>query len=96
MMTQDLTDYVTKFISLTPGEIEIISNLKIFKQVKKGTLLLKEGLRSSECYLVLKGCLRSYYIVDGEEKTTDFFMEGQPIVPISYTQKKLQNIIYLV
>lgn len=87
-MTQNLIDFFSQYISLEPSGIEIIANLKIFRELKKGTLLLKEGEFSTQCFLVLKGCVRSYYLVDGEEKTTDFFTEGQPIVPISYTQKK--------
>ncbi len=49
---------------------------------KKGTILLKEGQRSKAEYFVLKGCLRAYYMVDGEEKTTEFYSEFEPVSPI--------------
>lgn len=66
---------------------EIVENINI-QTFKKGTILLKEGVISKECYSVLKGCIREYYIKDGEEKTTDFFTEGQEVVSFtSYTNQ---------
>ena len=35
-----------------------------------------------EEYFIIKGCLRAYYIVDGEEKTTEFYTEFEPVSPI--------------
>jgi CRP-like cAMP-binding protein len=49
--------------------------------VKKGTILLKEGQRSKESYFVLKGCIRAYYVIDGEEKTTAFYTEMEALTP---------------
>jgi CRP-like cAMP-binding protein len=49
--------------------------------VKKGTVLLSQGQRSQESYFVLKGCLRTYYMIDGEEKTTAFYTEMEGITP---------------
>ena len=54
----------------------------------KGTLLLKAGGVSSICYFVLKGGIRQYSLLDGEEKTTAFYTEQQAAVPFaSYTQQ---------
>lgn len=54
----------------------------------KGTVLLEEGKVATECYFSIKGCVRSYYIVDGEEKTTSFFTEGEAIASLnSYINK---------
>ena len=55
--------------------------MDIFRSIKKGTILLKEGQRSKESYFVLKGCIRSYYVVEGEEKTTAFFTEMEALTP---------------
>ncbi|MFQ3576692.1 MAG: Crp/Fnr family transcriptional regulator [Cytophagales bacterium] len=30
-------------------------------------------------FFVLKGLVRQYFMMDGEEKTTNFFMEGEPV-----------------
>lgn len=79
---QDLLfDFIAKYISLTQEEKNAIVSLNIFHSVKKGTILLKEGQQSDESYFVLKGCIRVYYIKDGEEKTTAFYTEMDALTP---------------
>ncbi len=79
---QDLLfDFISKYISLTEEEKNAIISLDIFRSVKKGTTLLKEGQKSQDSLFVLKGCMRKYYIIDGEEKTTAFFTEMEGITP---------------
>lgn len=79
---QDLLfDFISKYISLTEGEKNAILSLDIFRSIKKGTILLKEGQKSQDEYFVLKGCIRKYYIIDGEEKTTAFFTEMEGLTP---------------
>jgi len=74
--------------SLSEGEAKEIADNITIQTYKKGTILLKEGAISKECYSVLKGCVREYYIKDGEEKTTAFFTEGQEVVSFtSYTNQ---------
>lgn len=83
-----LFDYISKYMTLTDDEKKVITNLELFKQVKKGTILLEEGQRSREGYFVLKGCMRKFYIIDGEEKTTNFYTELQGEVPECVLSKK--------
>lgn len=83
-MESEIIDYFSNYVALSPKEIAIISQLDILKKVPKNTILLKEGEYAKHCYLVLRGCIRSFYLIDGEEKTTDFFTENQPVVPVSY------------
>jgi CRP-like cAMP-binding protein len=61
-----LFDFISKYISLTEDEKNAIVSLDIFRSVKKGTILLKEGQKSKNSYFVLKGCIRTYYVLDGE------------------------------
>lgn len=76
-----LFDYITKYVSLTEDEKEALASLDTFRTIKKGTILLEEGQRSNIGYFVLKGCLRTYYNIDGEEKTTAFYTEMEGITP---------------
>lgn len=76
-----LFDFMSKYISLTEEEKNVIVSLDIFRSVKKGTILLKEGQKSKESYFVLKGCIRTYYMIDSEEKTTAFYTEMEPLTP---------------
>jgi CRP-like cAMP-binding protein len=76
-----LFDYLAKYMPLTDEEKEVITDLDLFREVKKGTILLEEGQRSKLGYFVLKGCIRKFYIIDGEEKTTNFYTELQGETP---------------
>lgn len=80
-MQELLFNFISKYISLTEEEKNAIISLNIFHSVKKGTVLLEKGQRSKESYFVLKGCIRSYYIIDGEEKTTAFYTEMEALTP---------------
>jgi len=80
-MQDILFDFISKYISLTEDEKNAILSLDIFRSVKKGTILLEKGQKSQDDYFVLKGCLRKYYIIDGEEKTTAFFTEMEGLTP---------------
>jgi len=79
---QDLLfDFLSKYISLTDEEKNAILSLDIFRSVNKGTILLKEGQKSNKGYFILKGCIRTYYVIDGEEKTTAFYTEMEALNP---------------
>jgi CRP-like cAMP-binding protein len=80
-MQDILFDFISKYVSLTEDEKNALLSLDLFHSVKKGTVLLKEGQKSQEIYFVLKGCIRVYYIIDGEEKTTAFYTEMEGLTP---------------
>ena len=86
-MQDILIDFLSKYISLTEEEKSAILSLDLFRSFKKGTILLREGQISQNEYFVLKGCIRKYYIKDGEEKTTAFFTEMEGLVPHCVTSK---------
>lgn len=80
-MQDILFDFISKYISLTDEEKNAILSVDIFRSVKKGTILLKEGQRSKDSYFVLKGCIRTYYDINEEEKTTAFYTEMEGLTP---------------
>lgn len=80
-MQDILFDFISKYISLTEDEKNALVSLNLFHSVKKGTILLKEGQKTKESYFVLKGCIRTYYVVDSEEKTTAFYTEMEALTP---------------
>lgn len=87
-MEATLFNFISKYISLNNEEKQAILDLDIFRQINKGTILLKEGQKSKEGYFVLKGCIRTYYIIEGEEKTTAFYTEMEGITPNCVIYKK--------
>ncbi len=76
-----LFDFLSKYITLDEEEKDTIISLNIFRSVKKGTILLETGDYSRSGYFVLKGCIRKFYIIDGEEKSTMFYTEMEGITP---------------
>lgn len=83
-----IIDFIKQYTPLTEKEITAISEQNLIRHFKKNTLILCEGQYANECYFVLKGCVRSYFLIDGIEKTTDFFLENDSITPSSYLDKK--------
>jgi CRP-like cAMP-binding protein len=80
-MQDKLFAFISKYVSLTDDEKNALLSLDIFHSVKKGTILLKEGQNSKESYFVLNGCIRSYYVIEGDEKTTAFYTEMEALTP---------------
>lgn len=78
-MESILFEFIEKYMPLSVEEKKAIIDLNVFRSVKKGTLLLKEGQFSIETFFVLKGCIRTFYLVDGDERTTEFYTELEGI-----------------
>lgn len=87
-MQDIIFDFISKYITLSEDEEKEFILLNTFKSFKKGTILLKEGECSNECYFVLKGCVRIFYLMEGEEKTTEFYTELEGINPHCAVDKK--------
>jgi CRP-like cAMP-binding protein len=80
-MKNILFDFMSKYISLTDEEKNILLSLDLFRSLKKGTILLEEGQKTKDSFFVLKGCIRTYYVLEGEEKTTAFYTELEALTP---------------
>ncbi len=63
----------------TKDEAEFISTYTEIKKVEKGTILLREGRIAKTCYHIFKGCIREYFVKDGEEITTEFYTAGDSL-----------------
>ena len=81
-LENELVAYISRYTTLTQAEKEAVINEIPIRTFKKGTILLKEGEIPTECYFNIKGLVRQYYIVDGEEKTTFFYTEEYAISSI--------------
>jgi CRP-like cAMP-binding protein len=87
-------EYKDKIFKIIPNE-KVVNNV-IVKEVSAGTILLSEGDIATKLFIVIKGCLRTYFIKDsGIEITSQFFIEGQMVASfesaITETQSR-QNI----
>ena len=81
-MKNKLIEYISGYIHLNQEEIDAISSQIPIKEYHAGDILLKEGMISTKSYFNLKGCVRLYYLINGEEKTTFFYTENQFITSL--------------
>jgi CRP-like cAMP-binding protein len=81
-MKKEYKDTIAKIFSLPLSDegLERILNNGIIKEVPAKTILLSEGDIATKLFIVIKGCLRSYFIKEnGVEITSQFFIEGQMV-----------------
>lgn len=83
MKNTELLNYLSKFPSISQEERESIAAQIPVHTFPRGSILLRAGEVCTACYFVLKGCIREYMLLDGEEKTTAFFTEEQAVVVFS-------------
>lgn len=84
MMEYDILKYIISDMPLTQEEGNIVKECIPVKTYKKGTILLEAGQVSTECYFVMSGCVRHYYITEeGEEKTTFFYTEEGSVASLT-------------
>ena len=89
-MEEKLINYFSSFRPLSDDEATAIKESMEISVVPKGTILLKEGQAANDNYFVLKGCVRQYYLKNGEENISHFFSENEWILPaIDHTSSNL-------
>jgi len=84
----DIVKLISRFLTLTEEESKAFMECIPIKKFKKGTVLLHEGQISKDSYFVIKGCVRKYYIIDGEERTTEFYVEDESVASLQSYQNK--------
>ncbi len=82
-MDNKFVKYFSKVSPLSEAESKAIADNMCIKTFKKGHFLLKEGQLSVDTHFILEGCVREYIVLDGEEKTTNFFTEEQWIISLN-------------
>jgi CRP-like cAMP-binding protein len=87
-MNNILFDYISRYIALDEEEKNALLSLNLFHFFKKGDILLREGQMTDKSFFVLRGCIRVYYVIDGEEKTTAFYTELEGLNPHCIITKK--------
>ncbi|QJB39142.1 Crp/Fnr family transcriptional regulator [Chitinophaga oryzae] len=74
---QQVFDAVNAVHPVPPADWSLFEDTLRPAFFKRGTFFIEAGKVSHEIAFVLKGAFRAYYIIDGEEKCVDFFLEGQ-------------------
>ncbi|OWW24473.1 cyclic nucleotide-binding protein [Zobellia sp. OII3] len=91
-MENEIVKLISRFLELIDEEAQAFAECIPIRCFKKGHILLKEGQISRDSYFVIDGCIRKYYIIDGEERTTEFYVEDESIASLqSYKNKTPAN-----
>jgi CRP-like cAMP-binding protein len=85
--TTKLFGFIERYMKLTDEEKAAIVEFDIFRSYPKGTVLLEAGQWSNRSYFVLDGCIRTYFLRDGDEKTTEFYLETEVLTPSCVTEQ---------
>lgn len=87
-MNNRLIDYFLRISNLNADEVSVLTESMFVQKFKKGSFLLKEGQVSHDTYFILDGCVRQFTILDGDDKTINFFTEEQWIISLeNFTSK---------
>ncbi len=87
MENKNIIDLLTEHLHISEKMAELIKQYSQIRTIEKGATILKEGQIAKECFFIIDGCMKKFYLVDGEEKITKFYTEGEVITPSSYTDK---------
>jgi CRP-like cAMP-binding protein len=91
----EINSCIAESVYYNPDAIAAVRSFLKISSYKAGTLLLKAGEIGTDRFHVLKGCVRQYYILDGEERTTFFYTEDPAYSSFSSAPKKLPSNYYL-
>lgn len=94
-LTGNIQKDIIDELSLSEEEQFYINEMQKEVLYKKGTTFLSEGQNIDRSYFVVDGCVRKYYLKDGEEKTTDFFMEKDSITTVIDSSKSMNSKFFL-
>jgi CRP-like cAMP-binding protein len=83
-MKDEIIKYISKYTPVSQAVETAIAESSLVRSYPKGAVLLKAGELSNESFLILKGCIRAYYLIDGTEKTTAFYTEEYVVAPAAY------------
>lgn len=87
-MIQQFIDFLNTNVPLNAAEQAFLRDNVPLQSVTKGTVLLAEGDISRAFYFILSGCVRMYYLVDGDERTACFYTEREFVSSYdSYTKQ---------
>lgn len=78
-MKSEIVQLLEGAIALNKEQANAVTECIPIKTFEKGHILLREGQVSNESYFNIKGLVRKYYLVDGEERTTEFYVEKDAI-----------------
>jgi CRP-like cAMP-binding protein len=76
MSEEDINDAIIQLTGISKADLKLILGRFERKIIKKKAEVLTASDTAHEIYLILKGCMRLFYIKDGVDISAYFFTEG--------------------
>ncbi len=93
-MENEIVACISKYVEMTDELEEALLQSTFARAFPKGTVLLKEGQSSNECFFIFRGCIRSYSKNFSEESTAEFYTEEQSVTPSVYGTGAPSKLFY--
>lgn len=91
----EIRQNISKHLPISKEGVDEIADAVQIRLLKAGTILLRAGQVAFDCCWIIKGCVRQYHLIEGEEKTTFFFTEDQWFASYTSATKKVPVNHYL-
>jgi CRP-like cAMP-binding protein len=75
-MIEQFFRYTDKFVNFTQADKDLLASAMTFQQVESKTELVLSDKITDELFFILKGCVRKYYLKDGDQITTNILTEN--------------------
>lgn len=95
MSAERLNQFLQKFQAISDEERKEIAAKLIVRTFKKGSLIQEEGKIPKNCFFVLGGCVRQYQVVDGVERTTEFYTDQHAAISSECYMNQAPSTFYL-
>lgn len=95
-MENEFQEIIKKTFSLDDNQLKIFLDITTIREVPAGTILLHEGEIAAKLHIVLRGCLRTYFVKDtGAEVTSQFFIESQVVASFESVMTRTPSRQYI-
>jgi CRP-like cAMP-binding protein len=68
-MNEQFITFTNQFVSFTQADRELLASAFTYRQVDAKAELVSYDKRTDELFFILQGCVRKYYVKDGEQIT---------------------------
>jgi CRP-like cAMP-binding protein len=95
-MLETLFDHISRYVELSEGDKQLLSDRLSIRDVRKKTHILSAGEICQANYFVLKGCFRMYFVKEsGQEHTIQFGLENWWITDFASLENRRPTNLFI-
>ena len=84
-----VAQFLQQFDSISTEQVSELSIRLNVQEFKKKTVIQEENKVPENCFYVLQGLVRQYHMIEGVEKTTEFYTESNASISSECYSKKM-------